>query len=394
MELSLSARLDIFLPTQLVGRGPSYTCGMIARGMAADDFDDSELEIRIVTPRAQEFPVSRVRVIETLPFWARHLPYRLVRSLAVSGMDEAFLRTTRTGVTFNHGAYIWPDASLRTINQLKAAGIKVFREMINTPRWVAKRILDDAYRRLGVDPSHGLDDVSSEAEREALHAVDYVFSPSALVTTALLETGLQPQAILEASYGWDPHRFSGAKRRLTPCEGITILFAGTICVRKGAHLLLEYWARSKIRGRLVLAGAMEPAIKKACASLLARNDISVLNYASDAGALYRSADIFVLPTLEEGSPLVTYEACGCGLPVITTPMGAGPIVRDGREGYVLDPYDAAGWIRAIQSLAEDVSRRRSMSLLARERAQFYRWDIVSARRKQQVLDGLAIAFEQ
>ena len=361
---------------------------MIARGMANDDFDGQPLQVNIVTPRARGFAASPAQVIETLPYWARRLPYRFVRSLAFSTIEDAFLRTTRTDTARNHGAYIWPNASLKTINELKRAEIKVFREMINGPRWVAKRILDKAYGRLGITASHGLDEASSEEEREALHAADYVFSPNAMVTASLLETGLPPQRILEASYGWDPQRFSGTERLLPPADGVTILFAGTICVRKGAHLLLDYWARSKLRGRLVLAGTMEPAIKASCASLLARDDVKVLDYVSDAGALYRSADIFAFPTLEEGGPQVTYEACGCALPVITTPMGAGRIARDGLEGFVLDPYDAAGWITAMQTLAEDVSRRSAMSLKARETAEFYHWDLVSARRKQQVLDRL------
>ncbi len=382
----MSARLDIFLPTQLDGRGPSYTCGMIARGMVSREIDNRDLEVNIVTPRARAFSVSPAQVIETLPYWARHLPYRLVRSLALSKIDDTFLRATRAGTATNHGAYIWPNASLGTIDQLKGAGIKVFREMINGPRWVAQRILDDAYGHLGIAPSHGLQGRSSQEEIEALHAVDYVFSANAMVTASLLKTGLPSPKILEASYGWDPQRFSGTERLLPPAEGITIIFVGTICVRKGAHLLLDYWARSKLRGRLVLAGAMEPAIKEACAKLLARDDVTVLNYVTDAGALYRSADVFAFPTLEEGGPQVTYEACGCGLPVITTPMGAGRIVRDGQEGFVLDPYDASGWIDAMRSLAEDTSLRRSMGLIAREHAELYRWDIVSARRKQQVLE--------
>jgi glycosyltransferase involved in cell wall biosynthesis len=361
---------------------------MIARGMASCDFDSLELAVNIVTPRARAFAGSPVQVTETLPYWARRLPYRLTRPLAVSRIDHAFLQITRSAAAANHGAYIWSSTSRRTIKELKGAGIKVFREMINGPLWVAKHILDEAYERFGIDPIHGLDDAWSEAEREALHAVDYVFAPNPMVTSSLLKTGLPPHKILDSSYGWDPQRFSGTNRLLPPCEGITILFVGTICVRKGAHLLLDYWARSKLRGRLVLAGAMEPPIKKACAGVLARDDVKVLNYVSDVGALYRSADIFAFPTLEEGGPQVTYEACGCGLPVITTPMGTGRIAVNDKEGFVLDPYDASGWITAMQALAEDVPRRHTMGLAARESAELFRWDLVSARRKQQVLDCL------
>ena len=148
-----------------------------------------------------------------------------------------------------------------------------------------------------------------------------------------------------------------------------------------------------MRGRLVLAGAMEPAIEKKYADLLAKDNVTVLDFVPDVGALYRSADVFIFPSLEEGSPLVTYEACGSGLPVITTPMGAGGVVRHEQEGFVIDPYDFAGWVAAIRSLAEDPNRRRAMGMASVERAQLFGWGEVALRRKQQILDRLAEALD-
>ncbi len=280
---------------------------------------------------------------------------------------------------------------MTTIKELKRADIKVFREMINCHRGSAKIILDEAYRRIGASPIHTITDASVAVEQELLEEVDYVFCPNPMVERSLVENRISKTKIISASYGWDPERFRGSSELLQPIEGITIVFAGLIGVRKGCHLLLDYWARSKVRGRLVLAGAMEATIKENCAALLARDDVVVLDYVSDVGALYRSADIFAFPSLEEGGPQVTYEACGCGLPVITTPMGAGRIVRDGEEGLVLDPYDDKGWIAAIQSMAEDHHRRRTMGFRAAERAGLFHWDTVALRRRQQMLDRLAVA---
>jgi glycosyltransferase involved in cell wall biosynthesis len=362
---------------------------MIAQGMISRDIDAREIDINILTPRARAFRSSRLPVVETLPRLARHLPYRLVRPFASSVTSSAFLRTATKGRSRPQGAYIWPNAPLDMIKELKRAGIVTFREMINGPRWRAQQILDDAYARLKLPPAHGLDHSSSELEREELNDVDYAFAPNPMVTASLLATGLPRHKILDASYGWDPQRFRGATHLLPPIKGVTILFVGTICIRKGAHLLLDYWSRSKLPGRLVLAGAMDPAISTNCASFLARDDVKVLDYVSDVGALYRSADIFAFPTLEEGGPQVTYEACGCGLPVVTTPMGAGRIVSNGTEGFVLDAYDAEAWIAAMQNLANDVSLRRAMAAAARDSAELYRWDLVSARRKQQVLERLS-----
>jgi glycosyltransferase involved in cell wall biosynthesis len=194
--------------------------------------------------------------------------------------------------------------------------------------------------------------------------------------------------MLETTYGWDPARLSGCRKRIPSGAGITAIFVGAICVRKGAHLLLDYWARSGVKGRLVLAGEMEPIIKEKCADLLSRSDVTALDYFQDVGSLYRSADIFAFPSLEEGSPLVMYEACGSGLAVVTTGMGAGRIVRHGREGFVLDPYDAPGWIAALRLLAEDAECRRNMSSAAAERSQQFIWNAVARRRRQQMMDCL------
>jgi glycosyltransferase involved in cell wall biosynthesis len=377
-------RLDVLLPTPLTGRGPSYTCGMIARSMAG-----AELSVTVVAPHARAHSIAPAEVFEILPHWARYVPYRWIRSLADRKVERAFLSQATRDQVAAQGAYIWPNCSLSTVAKLQREGIKVFREMVNCHRGSAKLILDDAYRRLGLSPCHGIDEESIDAEQQVLEIVDHVFCPNACVEASLLQNGLDGRKILPASYGWNPARFAGTDKLLPPHDGITVVFVGTICVRKGVHLLLDYWAKSKVRGRLVLAGAMEPAIREKCASLLARDDVTVLDYISDVGGLYRSADVFAFPSLEEGGPQVTYEACGCGLPVITTPMGAGRIARDNREGFVLDPYDEAGWVSAFRALAANLELRRNMASAARDRAELFHWHAVAERRKRQILSSLS-----
>jgi glycosyltransferase involved in cell wall biosynthesis len=301
-------------------------------------------------------------------------------------IERAFLSQVTAERPEGGIAYIWPDASLDTIRELKRANIKIFREMINCHRASAKIILDEAYRRIGLVPNHSISEASVIAEQAALEAVDYVFCSNAMVEASLLQNGLPASKLVNASYGWNPRRFSGCEKLLPPYDGITALFAGSICVRKGCHLLLDYWAQSNVLGRLVLAGVLEPAIKERCFDLLARPDVVVLDYVADIGTLYRSADVFVFPSLEEGGPQVTYEACGCGLPVITTPMGMGRIVRHNREGFILDPYDRQGWVMAIRSLAEDHDRRRVMGAAAAQRARSFHWNEVAVRRRQQILE--------
>jgi glycosyltransferase involved in cell wall biosynthesis len=379
----LPARLDVLMPAPLTGRGPSYTCGMISRSLG-----DAELDLTVVTPHARGYSVAPARIHEVLPWWTRYLPYRLIRSLAEPQIETGFLSHALQDQSAAQGAYIWPDTSVQLVKQLRRAGIKVFREMVNCHRGTAKVILDDAYARLRLPAQHGISQASVEAEQAFLEAVDGVFCPNACVEASLLRTGLSRDKIMPASYGWDPARLAGTSKLLAPYDGITVVFVGTICVRKGVHLLLDYWASSKVRGRLVLAGAMEAALRETFAAQLARDDVIVHDYISDIGALYRSADVFAFPSLEEGGPQVIYEACGCGLPVITTPMGAGRIALHGREGFVLDPYDREGWISALRTLAEDKDQRLAMAAAARARAKLFRWEAVARRRRHQILERL------
>ena len=88
---------------------------------------------------------------------------------------------------------------------------------------------------------------------------------------------------------------------------------------------------------------------------------------------FRSADLFVLPTLAEGSAEVTYQALAAGVPVITT-GAAGSVVRDGIEGRIVPERDPDALAEAIRELTEDRSLRDRMAIAARERAKDYTWD--------------------
>lgn len=378
-DVARTASMSILIPLPLNGMGVGYTCSSLAEGMA-----DDRLGVAVVTPRNSR-ALPSVEVIETLPRWARYVPYGWVRAHASRKIEREFLSCLDHRQSRRSAAYLWPDASLETIRELKRRDVTIFREQFNCHTATAKRVLDEAYGRLGVAPGHPITPEIIDNERCVLDAVDYVFCPSPLVRSSLLENGVPPCKLLDATYGWDPERFSGSEQLLARHEGVTAIFVGTICVRKGAHLLLEYWLRSGVKGRLVLAGEMEPIIEKKYAHLLGRGDLIVCNYSRDIGALYKSADMFLFPSLEEGSPLVIYEACGCGLPTVTSPMGAGRIVRNNYEGFVIDPYDAAAWCAAIRKLADEVDLRRRMSRAAVDRAQSYTWGQVASDRREQVL---------
>jgi glycosyltransferase involved in cell wall biosynthesis len=106
----------------------------------------------------------------------------------------------------------------------------------------------------------------------------------------------------------------------------------------------------------------------------------MLGHQEKAHGIYREVDVFILPSLIGSDPLVTHEAMGHGLPSLVSPTGAGVGLRDGIEGFVLEPHDARGWVEAIRNLAEREDLRKRLGAAARERAMLFTWDKVAEQR--------------
>ena len=80
----------------------------------------------------------------------------------------------------------------------------------------------------------------------------------------------------------------------------------------------------------------------------------------------RSADVSVFPSHAEGSALAIFEAMGAGLPVITTSNARG-VVRDGVDGFIIDPGDVRALSARMALLASDRELRLRMGAAARQR---------------------------
>jgi glycosyltransferase involved in cell wall biosynthesis len=287
-------------------------------------------------------------------------------------------------------AYLWPNVSPETYRQIKRRGHTLVVERINCHRGTSKRILDDAYARLGWKPDHGVKDEDVEGEKRKLELADYVFSPSPRVDESLIENGVPARKVLSTSFGWSPQRIRGGTRRALPeMRGLTVAFVGLAGVRKGVPWLLRAWERARVKGQLVLAGRIEADVAEQCASALNRTDVISLGFVGDIASVYRSADVFVFPSLEEGGPLVTYEAMGSGLPVVVTPMGAGAVGAGGAGGAVIvPPHDEEALIVALRRLEKDEELRRDLGEQGKRRAEEFTWERVGRRRSKQLVEAL------
>lgn len=211
---------------------------------------------------------------------------------------------------------------------------------------------------------------------QELALADCVVAGSNFVRQTLLDKGISDKKIAVIPYGVDINRFTPHTTPHTDSK-FNLLFVGNLSVRKGVHYLLD--AVQKINEpkiQLTLVGEMENSYfnKK-----LGPNCVwhpAVPN--SEMPQIYRTADIFVFPSLFEGSALSIYEALASGLPVLTT-ENSGSVVRDGLEGFIIPPRNSDILRDQILLLFNNPSLRLKMSRAARTRAEEYTWENYSLR---------------
>jgi glycosyltransferase involved in cell wall biosynthesis len=237
-----------------------------------------------------------------------------------------------------------------------------------------ERILAEERRRF---PSWEPEDYDLSAVRKEFPDVqnmlaftNYFVCPSESVSDDLVQNyGVAPASVTIIPYGVDPRWL---ELEPAPQPG-RILSVGTADLRKGTHYLAmaaERLARQNQHYDFRVAGHTTPAVtgQQICRNLnfLGRVDRCKIHLE------FQSADLFVLPTLAEGSAESIYEALAAGLPVITT-KSAGSVVRDGIEGRIVPERDPDALAEAVRELTEDRALRGRMAVAARERAKDFTW---------------------
>jgi starch synthase len=204
-----------------------------------------------------------------------------------------------------------------------------------------------------------------------LALADRVLVPSDHIAETLKRYGTSARKICVIPYAADCRRFHPPEKKHFGPD-CTFLFAGGVSHRKGIKYLLEAWRRIRRPGwRLQLLGSLpashgplEPYVESV--ELLGRVS------QSEMPARMASADVFVFPSLFEGSAVVTYEALASGLPSVVT-SSAGSVVRDGLEGFIVPSSQVDGLARRMEQLGNDPGLRARMSHAARSRALAFDW---------------------
>lgn len=279
----------------------------------------------------------------------------------------------------------------------KKAGMKVVLSMVTGHMDEEMEILDREKTRspeffpayLG-DGSLNIHELKwlHDRRRLDLNTADLVLVPSRHIAREVMRRSQVPSdRVRVIPYAADPSRFEPRHDQTSVHPRICrFLFAGGISQRKGLSDLIEAWRRIRRPGwTLSLAGAAPESARK----LIPADDPSlhVLGKISypDMPRVMADHEVFVFPSLFEGSAVVCYEAMASGLAVITTPQ-AGSVVRDGEEGLVVPAADPEKLAMAMKQLGEDFELRQDMGESARIRALDFTWDHYRDRTISEIAD--------
>lgn len=181
---------------------------------------------------------------------------------------------------------------------------------------------------------------------------------------------------------FDRERFSAEQRHALrqslgiPADVEVLLFVGRITPDKGAHELLDAFAKLKAdgnRAHLIFVGPFD-SNSGAGGGILpheidAIQDTHRVGYTECPESYMAIADILCLPSYREGFGTVVIEAAAMGVPTVGTNIyGLCDAVEDGKTGILVAPKDADALRSALAMLLADKALRTAMGGVARQRA--------------------------
>ena len=209
----------------------------------------------------------------------------------------------------------------------------------------------------------------AQCSEEALLA-DVIMAGSQYVKDTMVRHGVEPSRVAVIPYGADPERFKPVRR---VADGrFRVLFVGQLSQRKGIKYLLEAVKELAIPDlELVMVGG----VVGSGAGLGPYRDYfkHIPNVPHrEVHTRFQNADLFVYPSLHEGSAIAIFEALASGLPVITTP-NSGSVVADGVEGFIVAIRNIEALKERILLLYEQPDLRLTMAQNARRLGEQFSW---------------------
>ncbi len=326
--------------------------------------------------------VCQVPLPEYLGYALRQLPVSDSQSLSYFVKDNLYDRSAISHITGGDLFVGWASQSLFQMRESKARGAVAIIERGSAHITEQYRLIDEERKRFGVAPmqrSHW-DRLLEEKQLKEYHEADFIMTPSEFARQSFLVRGFDPKRVLKVRYGVNLDLFSPHREK--PTSAIpTVLFVGAIGFQKGIPYLLEAARLLRSKGKqfhLKLIGRFEKDFEVWLKASPLRSEISehiefVPNH--ELVPHFHRADVFALPSAQEGLALVIGEAMASGLPVVATEnTGASEFIENGINGIIIPAGNAEKIETALADLLDNPEKRTSIGEAAANKSISFGWD--------------------
>ena len=257
------------------------------------------------------------------------------------------------------GLYMFNSAALESLARAKVSGLVSAVEQTSQPfAFERAQIVEETDRWPGwmataLPNSPVFGDVEAR-ERAEWEMADLIVCGSAFVREAVGHVGGAVEKCVVVPYGVALGPFE-APSRMGRSGPLRVLIAGNVGLRKGAPYVAEAARRLGRAAVFQWIGGTE--LTEWGQQQVRDSGVALVGAVPkrEVAEQFAWADVFLLPSLCEGSATVTYEALAAGLPVVCTP-NAGSIVRDGVDGFIIPVRDGEAAAERLERLLDPALR--------------------------------------
>ena len=328
--------------------------------------------------------------VAALTYWTFQAPLRLLRTLLMG----AGLGRGARGIAYAVEAVM----VARWMQQKKLAHLHVHFGNVGATVGLLTKVLTGCHLSYTIHGPDEFDDVPGQHLALKMHMADKVVCISQFARSQLMRIS-DPQdwpKFEVCRLGVDPERFAFVAR--TSGEPVMrLLCVGRLTPAKCQVLVVQACAQLRDAGvafsmTFVGEGPDRPRVEAAIAEHRLGSLVTLTGALTQAGvreALAR-ADVFVLPSLAEGIPVVLMEAMASGVPCVSTPVNGIPeLIEHGVGGLLATPGDVNSLATQLMRLAGDESYRQRLAVAARTKVV----EAFDLARNVQQLSGIFARFQ-
>lgn len=159
-----------------------------------------------------------------------------------------------------------------------------------------------------------------------------------------------------------------------PIDAKVVLSAGELIKRKNHETVIRAMVGIEDKDIIYVIcghGELDSYLKNVVKELNLESQVYFVGYRTDIYEIYKMADVFVFPSIQEGLPMALLEAMAAELPIVCSGIRGNCDLVDEEGGVLVNPTDVSAYRSAIQNICSDEVMRKKMGCCNKLKAEKY-----------------------